>query len=146
MSLDVYLISDQPIVKKSSGIFIRENGQTKEITVAEWNAANPDCPVDHQEVEIQTKEVFEGNITYNLTAMARAAGLYDCFFNSQDLKASAIINSLREGLHKLKLEPEKYKQYNPENGWGNYEVLVEFVGNYLNACYKYPDATVRVHQ
>jgi hypothetical protein len=42
MSLDVYLITKEPQIKKaSSGIFVRENGQTKEITQEEWNAKNP---------------------------------------------------------------------------------------------------------
>ena len=42
MSLDVYLITKESQIKKaSSGIFVRENGQTKEITQEEWNAKNP---------------------------------------------------------------------------------------------------------
>ena len=43
MSLDVWLTVDEPIVKPaSSGIFIRENGANKEISVDEWNARFPD--------------------------------------------------------------------------------------------------------
>jgi len=49
-----------------------------------------------------------------------------------------------QGLHNLKIEPERYKKFNPENGWGSYDGLVKFVENYLNACYEYPDADVEV--
>jgi hypothetical protein len=44
----------------------------------------------------------------------------------------------------LKDNPERYKEFNPENGWGNYEVLVGFVSKYLDACYEYPDSDVEV--
>lgn len=42
MSLDVYL-NDSKAIKKaaSSGIFIRENGSTKEISAEEWNIQFP---------------------------------------------------------------------------------------------------------
>jgi hypothetical protein len=55
-----------------------------------------------------------------------------------------LIEPLRQGLHNLKSEPERYKKFNPENGWGSYDGLVKFVENYLNACYEYPDADVEV--
>lgn len=143
MSLDVYLI-DFPVTKKSSGIFVRENGQTKEISIAEWNARNSDSLANHQEFVIETNEVFSANITHNLNAMAAQAGIYDCLWNAQDRKASTIIEPLREGLHNLKIDPEKYMEHNPKNGWGSYEVLVEFVSNYLDACYKNPNATIKI--
>ena len=59
-------------------------------------------------------------------------------------KAKELIEPLRQGLHNLKSEPESYMKFNPENGWGSYDGLVEFVESYLNACYEYPDADVEV--
>lgn len=41
MGLNVYLISKEKHTNTSSGIFIRENGQTKEITEEEWNLKYP---------------------------------------------------------------------------------------------------------
>jgi len=58
--------------------------------------------------------------------------------------AADLIEPLRQGLHELKSRPEHFKQFNPDNGWGTYEGLVEFVDNYLNACYEYPEADVEV--
>lgn len=170
MSLDVYLISTEPIIREqSSGIFIRENGATKEISVEEWNKKHPDTdPVylpNYMTAEVETNEVYSANITHNLGTMAGEAGLYEVLWRPHRLKegynisnddykaeckfedeniiiAKELIEPLREGLHKLKLDPDKYKAFNPDNGWGDYDGLVNFVEKYLNACYKYPNATV----
>ena len=65
MSLDVYLITKEPQIKKaSSGIFVRENGQTKEITQEEWNAKNPNSePVKFEQEETETNETRTENET-----------------------------------------------------------------------------------
>ena len=148
MSLDVYLTTKEPQIKKaSSGIFVRENGQTKEITQEEWNAKYPNIePVKFQE-ETETNEVYWANITHNLNEMAMEAGIYEYLWRPDEIgitKAKELIDPLRQGLHNLKKEPERYKKFNPENGWGSYEGLVKFVDNYLNACYEYPDADIEV--
>jgi len=148
MSLDVYLITKEPQIKKVlSGIFVRENGQTREITQEEWNIRNPNKPVKFEQEEIKTNEVYWANITHNLDKMAEAAGIYEHLWRPDEIKitkAKELIEPLRQGLHNLKSEPERYKKFNPENGWGSYDGLVKFVENYLNACYEYPDANVEV--
>ena len=149
MSLDVYLITKEPQIKKaSSGIFVRENGQTREITQEEWNVRNPNRePVKFEQEEVETNEVYWANITHNLDKMAEAAGIYEHLWRPDEIKitkAKELIEPLRQGLHNLKSEPERYKKFNPENGWGSYDGLVKFVENYLNACYEYPDADVEV--
>ena len=149
MSLDVYLTVKEPIIKKaSSGIFVRENGQTIEITQEEWNVRNPGRePIKFEQKETETNEVYSANITHNLNRMASEAGIYEHLWRPDEIKitkAKELVEPLREGLHKLKSEPEKYKKFNPENGWGSYDGLVKFVDNYLNACYEYPEAEVNV--
>ena len=140
MSLDVYLIMKEAQIKKaSSGIFVRENGQAKEITQEEWNAKYPDRePVKFEQEEQETNEVFSANITHNLNTMAGEAGIYEYLWRPDEIKitkAKELIEPLRKGLHNLKSQPEKYKKFNPKNGWGSYDGLVKFVENYLNACY-----------
>lgn len=148
MSLDVELRIDSLITKTSSGIFVRDGGQTIEITAAEWNQKYPDRQIDvaeYEESSYETDVAFRYNITHNLNKMADAAGLYDCLWRPEEHDidtAKQLIEPLRQGLHLLKLNPEEYKKYNPENGWGSYEGLVTFVEKYLDACYKYPDAKV----
>jgi len=148
MSLDVYLYQENAKVnKRSSGIFIRENGETKEITAKEWYDRHPDQePVVRLEPQEYTDdEVYSANITHNLGSMAALAGIYTCLWRPEEInitKAKQLIQPLKEGLNLLKAVPEKFKACNPKNGWGNYEGLVKFVENYLNACIEYPDATV----
>ena len=48
------------------------------------------------------------------------------------------------GLKELTENPISYKKYNPKNGWGNYEGLVKFVTEYLEACKKFPESDVIV--
>ena len=145
MSLDVYLYNSTPTVKKGTGVFIRENGNTRELTIDEVKERYPESDV--QEAEYETDEVYSANITHNLITMAGEAGIYEHLWRPDEInitKAKELIEPLREGLHKLKSEPEKYKAFNPSNGWGSYEGLVRFVSNYLDACYENPEADVSV--
>lgn len=58
--------------------------------------------------------------------------------------ARALVAPLREGLARLGADPEPFRRFNPRNGWGSYEDLLQFVGEYLAACEKHPDAGVSV--
>lgn len=102
------------------------------------------CGHDHQRAE--TLEHFSANITHNLNAMAGAAGIYKPMWRPEEIgitKAYDLIPHLRDGLHELKANPERFKAFNPSNGWGSYDGLVDFVTKYLNACQENPDANVR---
>lgn len=93
--------------------------------------------------------VFEANITHNLTKMASEAGIYEALWHPDALdvvKAGDLIIPLEEGLRRLKLEPDFFKQFNPKNRWGDYDGLVEAVEKYLAACKANPDAEVRVRR
>jgi hypothetical protein len=102
----------------------------------------------------QPVSVYSGNITHNLGAMAGAVvlsngmTLYDVLWRpdeQQGLKfARDIVDLLDEGWNILSSDPEKYEQFDPENGWGSYEGLEKFVYNYRNACWDNPDAELRI--
>jgi hypothetical protein len=94
-------------------------------------------------------EVFEHNMTHNLGHMAEKAGLYEALWRPEEIEgfggsAVELVPILLEGLAKLKADPEHFRQFEPDNGWGKYENLVDFVEAYLDACQANPDATVRV--
>jgi hypothetical protein len=94
---------------------------------------------------VQPTEVYHDNITHNLGAMAKAAGLYTALWRPEEAHittADQLIPILQEGLAILKKTPRKFQKLNPPNGWGSYEGLIEFVENYLEACITHPDATV----
>lgn len=94
-------------------------------------------------------EVFWRNITNNLNEMADAAGLYKPLWRPEEMeppveKAAALVPFLEAGIQRLKADPEKFKTFNPKNGWGSYEGLIDFCQAYLIACRENPDAAVRV--
>ncbi len=97
--------------------------------------------------------VYDENITHNLGKMAGEVKLsndltlYDILWRPDEhgLRfAREISELLNEGWNTLLSDPEYYKQWNPENGWGSYEGLVDFVYKYRNACWDNPDAELRV--
>lgn len=95
---------------------------------------------------IRPTEVYDANITHNLGKMADKAGIYEYLWRPEEKEvkvAEQLIYPLEKGLELLKKEPEYFKQFNPENGWGSYERLIEFVEKYLQACKDNPDADVR---
>jgi hypothetical protein len=148
MSLDVYLRIHGASVQQGSGIFIREDGQTKEISRAEWDERFPDRePVAVVRDSGETDAVFTANITHNLSRMARAAGIFQHLWCPEEIglaRASELIEPLRDALAALQSDPARFAPLNPVNGWGTYDQFVSFVADYLGACERFPDALVEV--
>lgn len=122
MSLDVYLVGPR-----------------------RWVSCHCNCGHAHKAAEKEC--FFGGNITHNLAAMAKAANLYYAMWRPEEIGAKLACHiepALRLGLEALKAEPERFRAHNPENGWGSYEGLVDFVGQYLEACRKHPKARIEV--
>ncbi len=145
MSLDVFLELPQA-TDSGSGIFVREAGSIREISRVEWDTQFPG-----REPVIAIKEecsgVYSANITHNLGNMANAAGIYAALWRPEEIgitHAHQLIEPLRAGLERLRSDPDHFKQFKPENDWGDYSGLVEFTHNYLSACENYPQATVSV--
>lgn len=147
MSLDVYL-TDETVKTEPLrwAIFIREDGENKEISLDEWNAKHAEKgPPALVQVGGESNEVYSRNITHNLGKMADAAGVYDCMWRPDEhgiTHARQLIDQLTLGLARLRSDPDHFKVHNPSNGWGKYEGLVAFVADYLEACKRHPDATV----
>lgn len=101
------------------------------------------------------REVYSGNITHNLTQMADAAGIYEAMWRPDEfvgrhdpaqkvVRAGELIEALRTGLARLKLDPDRYREHDAGNGWGTVDQFIPFVAEYLEACERWPDAEVRV--
>ena len=77
MSLDVVLtIPGAQLPVDQERICVRDAGQTKSISRAEWDARSPDRePVTVHAAHATTDTVYHATITHNLGAMARAAEL-----------------------------------------------------------------------
>ena len=148
MSLDVYLrMKEIKRLKPAGRIYVRRDGSTQEISREEWDRLLPGRePVTVNE-EAEVNEVYQANITHNLSIMADEAGIHKALWRPDEIgvtKAKQLIPLLVDGLAKLSANPDHFRQFNPDNGWGSYEGLVRFVENYLSACREYPDADVSV--
>lgn len=156
MSLDIYIISPEPIKKIGTGIFVRKNGQTVELTKEEAIEAFKDLDPDTiTTISDETDEFWHGNITHNLGKMAEAVEakpeddttyaikLYDLLWGDvasiEDRYRT--IQYLGCAIAELESYPEGYKQLNPENGWGTYETLVNFTKSFLKAVINAPEGS-----
>jgi hypothetical protein len=77
--------------------------------------------------ETKPVEVYSANITHNLNKMADAVGIYLCLWHPEDLKitkAKELIKPLKDGVLKLKSDPDKYIKYEPPNKWGTYKDFI----------------------
>lgn len=41
-------------------------------------------------------------------------------------------------------DPGRFMQFNPKNGWGDYDGLLDFIKQYLAECICYPDAIIEI--
>ena len=101
----------------------------------------------------QPTSVFTQNITHNLNTMAAAVTLnngktlYDILWrpDEQGYKYAKDITEMLDEAHDILVsDPTKFKSFNPANGWGSYEGLVDFVYHYKNACKIHPEAELSV--
>ncbi len=72
MSLDLYIKSCRPVRHRGTGVFVRDNGQTRELkTLAEVREHFPDADLtDVHVTDYEDDELFHANLTHNLTEMA----------------------------------------------------------------------------
>jgi len=99
--------------------------------------------------------VYDNNITHNLGKMAsevklsNGLSLYDVLWRPDEhelVLAEDIAELLDEGWNILLSEPDRFRQLNPENGWGNYNDLCKFVYEYRAACWNEPCAAIEVYR
>lgn len=96
---------------------------------------------------VKPVEVFSANITHNLNKMAEAAGIYKHLWWPEELgitKAGELIAPLKLGYTAMKLNPDFYRKYEPENKWGTYDNFIPWLEKYIEACEQNPEATVRI--
>jgi hypothetical protein len=91
--------------------------------------------------------VYEANITHNLTKMARAAYLYNAMWRPDEIGAimpKLLIPALKKGIRLLRNNKEHMLEYNPKNGWGDYEILLSTAVDYFKACCQYPYEKIEI--
>jgi hypothetical protein len=75
--------------------------------------------------------------------MASAAGIYEAMWRPGERTAGDFIDRLENGIALLIDNPRTYRGFDPENGWGTYEDLLDFAHSFLDACIRHPKAKVR---
>lgn len=89
----------------------------------------------------------EFNITHNLTKMADEAGIYYAIWRPEELfkvpKCKDVLDIIKEGYKKMLDDPERYKKFNPSNGWGNYSGFCEWIEKLISAYEENPEAVIR---
>lgn len=94
--------------------------------------------------------VGEFNWTHNLGDMAEAANIRQLLwlqrtkYDHAVYQAYQIYAELRPALQHMKENPEFYKQFDSENGWGIYDDFIPILDDLLKVCEDYPTANVRV--
>jgi hypothetical protein len=104
----------------------------------------PRCGHDHAYDE--PEEIYSANITHNLGAMAKEAGIYGIVWRPEEngiAKAEQLIAPLGKAIEDMKLDSERYEKHNAPNGWGMYKHFLPWLEGYLDACREYPNANVR---
>jgi len=90
-------------------------------------------------------EVFGANITHNLGAMAKEAGIYNALWRPEEVgikKAEQLILPLCEGLEIMIADPDRFSKHDVENGWGTYDYFIPWIERYIEACKQDPSAEV----
>ena len=100
--------------------------------------------IDFSLSQIQKTVVFDTNMTHNVSVFWRTAGCYDAIYNSDGMKASEVVPFLKRGYDTMVASPDTYRSMNPKNGWGNYDICIEWLGEIITACDQYPNSIISI--
>lgn len=94
---------------------------------------------------VRPVEVHHQNITHNLFQMADAAGFGKLLWGDEKPRNAAhLADAIEVGLDAMRADPERFKAYDAENGWGTYKDFVPWLERLVEACRANPDAQVEV--
>ena len=128
-----------------TGVFVRENGRNVELkTMEEVRAHFPNSDLSHiHEYEYTNEDYWHGNITHNMCEMAREVPiasneltLYDLLWQPDEhgfkqAGDAGYRGDVLIGFIYLRKHRNDLIQFNPENGWGNYDLLLAFTLDFL---------------
>ena len=86
--------------------------------------------------------IWDRNYTHNTNRMLRAAGFG--FRDIDGMSAADAVARIEDAIRELKANPDRYREMNPENGWGSYEGILDVLCEFAQACHEHPKTTVAV--
>jgi hypothetical protein len=102
---------------------------------------------DADSLEKSEEPLYWANITHNLGAMAKAAGIYQALWRPEEINATQakdIVDIVKDGLIDMALNPSVYEKYDSPNGWGLYKHFLPWVSKYYEALRDNPEAYIYV--
>ena len=103
--------------------------------------------LERLEDDYENAKLASHNVTHNLFKMAEVVGLDEVLWHPEQIgitSAFQMITPLEKAIKELEANSDKYKAYNPPNGWGNYDIFVSFCRSVLRTCHENPDAVIEV--
>lgn len=83
------------------------------------------------------------NHTSNTAAMIKeVCGSYPSEWDGK--KCADMYPVLMQGISLLNLHPQRYRQFEPDNGWGTVETTIDFLQKIADTCDKYPTAVLEI--
>lgn len=89
-------------------------------------------------------EVELGNYTWNCAPMLHEAGLPESLSSLRGWRAGDAAPLLESVMQAWNADPDRYRELNPSNGWGNFDRFRIWIGNILEACREHPNYTLWV--
>ncbi len=86
--------------------------------------------------------VFEANVTGNLTPMLRESrGFYLGDERWKGQSGVTMLPAVQGVIDDMTDDPGRFREHNPENGWGDYDGALETLRALRDAIARHPDAT-----
>ena len=83
---------------------------------------------------------FDYNLTYNLSSMMRRAGFHPNIFNG--MTAVNLRPIVSHAVAVMEDNADYFRMFNPRNGWGTYEIALEFLTELALYLHTAPDEYV----
>ena len=80
------------------------------------------CECGHEHTKMVSESFYNANITHNLGAMAKEAGIYQHCWRPEEIDvttARQLIEPLRAGLALMESDPNRFKKFDAPNGWAS---------------------------
>jgi len=87
-----------------------------------------------------TYERYERNVTYNNSSLLKRAGFHPSVLNG--INVYRLIPVLNNAITVMQDNPDYFKQFEPENGWGGYADVLDFLHSMRNYMVDAPDAYI----
>lgn len=86
--------------------------------------------------------VFDRNYTYNIAKIAKEAGFSVNDFDGKN--GAEIVAILDPAIERMNKNPDHFRQFNPPNGWGDFDSFVGLLEILLAHCHEYPSGYCRI--